>query len=149
MVGMVFPPELAIEASLKEGAVYFLVNHNYESQNFHYYIVLNCCPETDQEIVMVNATSKIDKGLERIKYRNLPQDTFVVVKPSEYCELRIATGFDCNNPTLRTKAELVELLKNNELETKQDCPITLLNKLRKAIVLSPMVEQRVIDMVKK
>jgi len=48
---------------------------------------------------MVTLTSKIDKGLEeRIKYRQLPLNTFVIVDPSEYCELRLKTGFDCKFP---------------------------------------------------
>lgn len=138
--GVIFPPALVINITLTEGSVYYFKNQSFDSKDFHYYVVLNFYPENDEQIIMVNATSKIDSGKERVLKRGFSESSFVVVRPSDYDELKYDSGFDCNEITLRSVSQLIKMLEDGELMCKKKMPIGILNKLRNEVSSSGKVE---------
>ena len=55
---------------------------------------------------------------------------------------------DCNSVIKKTIEEIVFLLKSKQLEYKPEMPIGIVEKLRAAVIASPIVENYIKEMLK-
>lgn len=55
---------------------------------------------------------------------------------------------DCNSVIKKTIEEIVFLLKSKQLEYKPEMPIGIVEKLREAVIASPIVENYIKEMLK-
>ena len=134
------PPEI-IRASIKTGSVYYFTEDSFSTSDPHYFVVLNCNPLTDEVIILVCASSQIQKTLKRRSY--CAPETFVIVTPEEYEDFSEITIFDCNRTINRTIDDIVKKYSDGALNIKTEMNETLVSKLKHAVLASRQIEPRI------
>lgn len=94
---------------------------------------------------MVNSTSQVEKAIKR--RRHIP-NTLVKIDGTEYAIFTRESVVDCNSVTKKTIEEIVSLLKNKQLACKPEMAIEIVEKLREAVIASPVVENCIKEMLK-
>jgi len=137
--------ESLMRLTLRGGSVYYLQHHSLTSPEPHYFVILNLDPQGDKFLVVLVASSKVEK-VKRIN-KNLPATTLVEIEPSEYNEFNKPSIINCNHYFRFSRQELLQKLQQNIAHEKSPVPTDLLKKLRAGIVASPLVEAEIKDMV--
>jgi len=107
------PPEIKIKSTIKIGSVYYFIEESLNSPQPHYFIVLNINPREDTVILLVCASSQIDKIIKR--RRTCPNNTLIEISPDEYPDFKVTSIIDCNVVFERTIDQLVDKLANKKL----------------------------------
>lgn len=94
---------------------------------------------------MVCSTSQVDKAKRR--RRNSPH-TLVKISKTEYPVFTKESVVDCNSVFEKTVDEIVDLLEAKRLKHKPEMPIEIVKKLRNAVLASPIVENRIKEMLR-
>ncbi len=142
---MKIDPEKAFEI-LKKGNVLSFVNEKFEGRGrdiSHIYVLLNTPVGGSLILVMVHASSKID----RIKTE--PPETLIYVGPNEYSELTKSTVFNCNVITSMTKEEFVKKYNEDRISIKNDIDLSIVSNFQKGVLKSRKVESRFKKIIKK
>lgn len=135
---MQIPPEVHIRATIKEGAIYYFIEDSFGSKEPHFFVVLNRNPLTDEILILVNATTKIEKRREARK--RLPPETLVEISSVDCSVLRENSLIDCNSITEKTVDTLIEKLGKSELRVCFEMlKPELLQRLREGVLASPIV----------
>ncbi|MBW7941598.1 MAG: hypothetical protein H3C64_04185 [Candidatus Kuenenia stuttgartiensis] len=93
---------------------------------------------------MVNSTSQVEKAIKR--RRHMP-NTLVKIDNAEYAIFTKESVVDCNSVIKKTIEEIVSLLKSKQLACKTEMPIGIVEKLREAVIASPVVENNIKEML--
>lgn len=136
---MELPPQV-LRKILKPGSAFLFVEESFQGAKPHFFIVLNHHPQMDERLLMVNATTKIEKRRFLVNLIGAPE-TLVVVKPHECAFLKQESAFDCNYPILRTVNDLILKYQSKELKMVGEVTGDLLGKLRNGVLLSPLVDE--------
>ncbi len=137
---MEIPEEVRVASSVRPGSVYLFAEETHTGDDPHFFVVLNHSPLKDEELILVNATSKIEKVRRRTA--KFP-GTLVEVTREEYSIFSVPiSAFDGNEITKKTLAEIIKKLKERKLIQKMEMPIPIVERLRQAVIKSPQVEQR-------
>lgn len=142
--------EQVIELTLKPGAIYKYpdpenLNKNPEA---HYHILLNNAPETDQLLIFVFVSSKVEQAKKRAKQRGQAQTTLVELKKKKHKFLIKNSIVDCNNIALIDKKTIINKYNDGKFELEKEIDALTLNELRKAFLLSDNhdnAQKRIID----
>jgi hypothetical protein len=137
--------DVKIQVTLCKGAVYYFVEPTFaDTDQPHYFVVLNEKPLNDTTIVLACATSQIQKRRKFVESRNLPETTLVEIVPGAYKHFSLPTIFNCNDPLEKTKESLVLLLNDNKLNPFLD-PIDskIVADICRGVHDSPLVENRI------
>lgn len=135
------PPEAQIKSTIKPGSVFYFIEEALKfSEEPHYFIVINHNPITDRVILLVCASSQIQK-VKRM--RRSITDTIVEVAKREYPDFTKDSIIDCNGVFERSISTLVQKLKEGDLKAKREIDISIVEKLRKATIASPLVENNI------
>lgn len=135
------PPDVQIKASIKAGSVYYFVEEALKSKEPHYFIVINRNPITDTVLLLVCASSQIQKVNRR--RRGCPPETLVQVSTSQYSGFTKTSIIDCNTVFERSMNQLVEKLKDGNLRIKVEMSISLVERLRDGVLKSHLVARRI------
>jgi len=132
---MEIPAEIAIEATLRQGAVYYMTwdGDGFSSTEPHYFVVLNVSPEPEKPILVVCAVSDIEKTKKRTKYLGFSEDTLVIVTPSDCPFLTHDSVFDCNFAKRTEMEKLVSKLRKGEIR-KLSADVTISDQVIKRLV---------------
>lgn len=133
------PPDIQIKSTIKPGSVYYFVEETFSSEEPHYFITINHNPICDEVLLLVCASSQIQKVRRR---RRTLLGTVVEIKKEQYNCFTKDSIVDCNNIFPRKVSHLVEKLKQGKMKFKAEMDIALVNELRKAAIQSPLVEER-------
>jgi hypothetical protein len=135
------PEDAGIKVSIRAGSVYYFAEETHtHSDEPHYFVVLNVNPLTDEVLILVNGSSQID-NVRRRTFEH--KGTLVEVTNEEYpCFTEPISAFNCNDITKRTINELVGKLKRKELKLKPDMPGYVVDRLRCAVLNSPVIERK-------
>ena len=99
-------------------------------------------PKNGTDIVMVIATSQIEKKKEFVRARNLPLETLVEVSKNDYIHFTKDTIFDCNSVHIKTVDELINKLIKNNLQTfRETISERILRKILIGVKKSPLVKR--------
>lgn len=144
---MDIPPGIRVKGGLRTGTVYFFKEESHASEApAHFFVVLNTNPISDKVLILVCASSKID----RVKWRrrNLSTATLVEIMPSEYAGFTLPTIFDCNEVYEKTIEQLVRKLESGSLGANNfEMNPELVEKLRVATKASPLVRRELKDLL--
>lgn len=136
------PAEIRIRYGLRQGAVYYFEDEDIAGGDPHYYIVVNGDPTQGDPIILVIATSQIEKNKNYVSKRSLPVETLVEVKEEEYVHFTKDTIFNCNNIRIKTIEELIEKLDQGVLKTfEAKISDEVLQKIIRGIISSPLVSR--------
>lgn len=139
------PPEVVIKATIRPGSVYYFPEDSFNTIEPHYFIVINREPLTDTLVILVCASSKIDKVKSR--RATCPANTLIEITPAQYCGFTVDSIIDCNYVLEKSIDQLVDKLKSRKLMLKIEMDINIVNKLRDGVLSSPTVEKYIKDLL--
>ena len=138
---VMIPPEVQIRAAIKPGSVYYFPEASFTSPEPHYFIVLNHSPLVDTFLVLVCASSQIEKVKRR--RLNCPTTTLVEMTPTDYASFTKPTIIDCNEVHEHTIDDLVSMRSKYDLRTKPEMDAGIVTTLRQAVCASPLVTGKI------
>lgn len=134
---MDIPPEVAIQASIKPGSVYYFPHEALTSPESHFFVVINTNPFTEKVVLLVCASSKIETVKRR--NRNNPPETVVEIRRDQYSDFTCDSVFDCNSVFPQSVEVLIERLSSNRLKLKAEMGVELVEQLRRGVLASRQV----------
>lgn len=137
---MDIPPDLQIKSSIKPGSVYYFSDEKLTSKNPHFFVVINRDPLSDAVLLLLCASSKIEK--KRMWYSACPSETLVEVSPTQYRDFTVPTIINCNVVFDFTISQLIAKRASGLLYFKTEMDISIIEELRKGVLASPTVEHK-------
>lgn len=137
------PPEL--KWTLRNGSVFYFVARELHSTDPHYMVVINRDPLGENLLLLCVFTSKVEKL--KFRHRENPQ-TIVEVSPVEYLDLRVPSAIDCNYICRRSLEQMAQMIREKKIGYQRDLPASALERVRQAVLASPMVEDEDKDRVR-
>jgi hypothetical protein len=139
------PAEIHIRSTIKPGSVFYFVEETFASRDPHYFVVLNHNPLNESTLLLVCASSQVEKVKRR--RRGLPGTTIEVLK-HQYPAFSLDSIIDCNYVLEKEIGELVARLAEGRLKTKPQMDISLVEAIRQAVANSPLVKKRTKELLK-
>jgi hypothetical protein len=136
---------LGLRLGLRTGTVFYFEARELSSVEPHFFVVVNRDPLGNDLLLMNVFTSQIDKV--RLRNRERPE-TVVEFGPSDYSPLTLPSAIDANVIFRRTPGELADLMQRKAVRYHPDLPPALLEKIRAAILASPIVEDEDKDLIR-
>jgi len=147
---MDIPADIHILATIKTGSVYYLEEESISSPEPHFFVLLNKNPRTEEFLILVCASSQVEKRKEIIKKLGFPTETLVVVAPGEYKLFKKQTVIDCNRVFEKTAQSLIDKLKNGKLRVCEEMmPDEIVKKLIQGVLVSLQVTEKIQDMLRE
>jgi len=145
---MEIPPEVRIRVGIKTGTVYYFKEESHEENAPpHHFVVINSNPASDRILILVCASSQVDKIKKNRK--NLPIETLVEVSHSEYADFVLPTIFDCNTVYEKTISEIIKKLQEGKLGAyNDDMDLEIVKKLKIGVLISPLVRRELKKVLK-
>jgi hypothetical protein len=128
----------SLKLTLRSGTVYYFEHRGLHSTEPHYFIVINANPQVDRVLIMAVGSSQVEKT--RLRRQNMPDETLVVVDPTEYPDFSKQTVVDCNQVFELSRQELVQKFQAKELRSHQDFPAEVMDKIWQGVRISPRVD---------
>lgn len=132
-----------IKSDITAGSVYYYNDPDLKATYSHYCIVINIDPSKDAVLLLVHASHRISKVKERRK--DCPNETLVEVSPVQYSGFDKESIIDCNGVLERGVEMLRRTLAKGKLVKKPVMDLRLVRKLRKGVMASDQVAQRIKD----
>jgi len=101
-----------------------------EVSKYRYYFVLNQNPKTDNTILLVTATTQIDRHKSKF-----PTNVLVEIKLSEYHQLKQDSLVNCENAHAYSKMKLKEIITSGKFEILEPLPDSIMKKLLKGLAV--------------
>ena len=138
-----------ILASIKTGSVYYFEEEKLSSTEPHYFIVLNKNPRTEEILILVCASSQVEKRQQIAQKLGFSNETLVVVSPSDYSLFIKDTIIDCNNAFEKTAQSLIDKLEEGKLGVCTELmPTEIVQKLIKGVIMSTQIAENIQKMLK-
>lgn len=128
------------------GSVYYFQHRDLFSEKSHFFIVLNLTPVGDEFLVFTVVSSKIDSV--KASRKDLPAATLVEITPAEYGDFTLDSIVDCNTVFQKTRQELLLKLQTGLAFEKSRMPADILDKIRRGVLASPLIEDSVKDLLR-
>lgn len=138
------PPETQIKSTIKPGSVYYFEEVELSSDEPHYFIVISSQPKSDRIILLVCSSSQVQKTQYRL--RHIPK-THVEISKDEYEGFSKNSIVDCNDVFCKSVDQIIDKLENYNLKIKPEMDISIIEKLRNAVLESPRVDPEIQDML--
>ncbi|GMX59927.1 MAG: hypothetical protein MNSN_09430 [Minisyncoccus archaeiphilus] len=136
------PADAYILTTIKRGSVYYFKNEEFASNEPHYFVVLNENPKNGNILILVCATSQVEKRKAIAQKMNFMEGTLVEVSPLDFTFFTKNSLFDCNNVIEINIGSIIEKLSNNELQIcPQDMPDKIVNDLVRGVLVSNQVTE--------
>lgn len=145
---MEIPAHIHILATIQTGSVYYFEEERLSSSEPHYFIVLNKNPRTEGFLILVLASSQVEKRQQMATMLGFSKETLVFVSPSEYPFFTRDTVIDCNTVFEKTAQSLIEKLEQGKLKV---CPevmaADIVKKLIHGVLASSQVPEKIQQML--
>ncbi len=133
-----------ISETIETGSVYYFEEEELSSDEPHYFIVLNKNPRAEEFLMLVCASSQVDKRKRIAKFLRFPEKTLVVVSPSEYPIFKKESVIDCNRVFEKTIQSLIDKLEKKQLKPCEKLmPKEIIQKLLSGMLASNQVSENV------
>lgn len=131
--------ERHIKSTIVAGSVYYFHEKSIPSPKQHRFIVINVDPLNDPVIILVCASKQIEyfKNLRR----DCPSETLVEIEPLQYSGFTQKSIIDCNRVFPYKLSDIANKLKNRKLRVLRTMDLRLVRKLRKGVLLSPVIDE--------
>ncbi len=141
---MDIPSDVSILATIKTGSVYYFEEEELSSDEPHYFVVLNQSPRTEEFLILVCASSQIEKRQQIARRLGFPAETQIIIAPSEFSVFSRDTIIDCNRVFERTSETLIEKLEQNKLRVCIELmPHAILQKLIAGVLASSQISEKI------
>lgn len=136
---------LELRLGLRAGSVFYFQAREMMSEKPHFFVVVNADPLRDELLLLTVFTSQIDKVRQRNRER---PETVVEFGPADFAPLDRPTAVDGNVIVRRRLSEMADLVRRKEMEYHPDLPPALLERIRTAILSSPVIEDEDKDLIR-
>ena len=145
---MDIPARVRILAGIQTGSVYYFEEELLSSTEPHYFVVLNKNPRTEEVIILVCASSKVDKRRQIAKSLGFSNKTLVVITPSEYSLFTKETVIDCNRAFEKIAQSLIDKLEQGKLKVCTELmPDDIVRKLIDGVMTSTQIAEKIKKML--
>ncbi len=107
----------------------------------HYFVVLNQNPLGSKILLLLVASSQVEKSQKRISRKNLPLESLVVIEEAEYDDFSKDSCIDCNKLFNKSLEELCEQWRKKEVLAHKDLPRDLVERLIEGVKASPLISE--------
>lgn len=136
---------LELKLGLRTGSVFYFQARELLSEKPHFFVVVNTDPLRDELLLLTVFTSQIDK----LRLRNSDRpETVVEFGPADYAPLDRPTAVDGNVIVRRSLSEMADLVRRKQMRYHPDLPEALMERLRKALLSSPVIEDEDKDLIR-
>jgi hypothetical protein len=132
---------IEIRLSLRQGTVYYMAERGLSSLEPHCFVVLNQNPLGSKILLLLVASSQVEKAQKRVSRKNLPTESLVVIDDSEYDDFSKESCIDCNKLFNKSLEELCAQWKKKEIRAHKDLPRELVKKLIEGVKASPLISE--------
>jgi len=139
------PSKIQIRSTIKSGSVYYFPEETFDSSGAHYFIVLNTNPQTDTVLILVCASSRMNKVRKR--RRTCPRKTLIEITSKQYSGFSRNSIIDCNRIVEKTTEQLIDKLSKGKLRMEAEMGLSLVNQIIEGVMESPLIEQRIKKML--
>ncbi len=139
-------PRFRISETIETGSVYYFEEEGFPSDEPHYFIVLNKNPRIEEFLILVCASSQVDKRKRIAKFLRFPEKTLVMVSPSEYPTFRKESVIDCNRIFEKTIQSLIDKLRKKQLKP---CEKLMPNEIIQKLISGTLASNQVSEKVRK
>ena len=136
---------LELRLGLRAGSVFYFEARELHSTEPHYFVVANRDPLGRRLVLLAVFSSQLEKI--RLRNRTRPE-TVVEISPVDYAELKTLSAVDCNVIFRRSLDEMTTLVRQHRVRYHRDLPVAVVEKIRAAIVASPVVDPEDKELVK-
>jgi len=141
---MDIPPNIRILATIQTGSVYYFEEEELSSDEPHYFVVLNKNPRTEEFLILVCASSQIEKRQQIAQRLGFAPETQVIITPSEYIIFSKDTIIDCNRVFEKTSQTLIEKLEQSKLKVCTEMmPDDIIQKLTTGVLVSTQISEKI------
>ena len=138
------PARVRILATIQTGSVYYFEEERLASNEPHYFVVLNKDPRTEELLILVCASSQVEKRQQIIQKLGFPQETLVLISHAEYSLFTKDTVIDCNRAFEKTPQSLIEKLEQDKLKVcAQIMSEDIIKKLIRGVLASSQVSEKI------
>ncbi len=134
---MRIPAEAYIPVLLRQGNVFYFDEPSFREETSHNFVLLNSQPTPKSPLVLVWATSKIEK-VRRFR-REESSSTVVIVRPNEYQHFTKETAFDCNECLVKSCGDLIQLANERRLKHRAHVGDDILGRLIQGLLNSRLI----------
>ena len=132
---------IEIRLSLRQGTVYYMAERGLSSVEPHYFVVLNQNPLGSKILLLLVASSQVEKAQKRISRKNLPPESLVVIEEAEYDDFSKDSCIDCNKLFNKSLEELCEQWRKKEVHAHKDLPRDLVERLIEGVKASTLISE--------
>lgn len=145
---MDIPARVRVLAGIQAGSVYYFEEERLSSIEPHYFIVLNKSPRTEELLILVCASSQVDKRKHIAQKLGFPLETIVTISPSEFALFTKKTVVDCNGVFEKTAQSLIDKLEQEKLKVCTEImPENIVQKLVTGIFASTQIADNIKKML--
>ena len=140
---MDIPAHVHILATIRAGAIYYFKEEKLTSSEPHYFVVLNKNPRTEEVLILVCASSQVEKRSHIVQKLGFKTETLVFVSPDECSLFSKTTVIDCNTVFEKTSQSLINKLQQEKLKIcTETMPVAIVEKLIKGVLISSQVSEK-------
>lgn len=133
-----------ILAGIQTGSVYYFEEEELSSTEPHYFVVLNKDPQTDELLILVCASSQVEKRKQIAQKLGFSSETLVVISPSDYALFTKETVIDCNRAFEKTAQSLIDKLEQKKLHICTELMSEdIIQKLVGGIIASTQIAEKI------
>lgn len=139
---MDIPARVRILSGIQTGSVYYFEEEQLSSDEPHYFVVLNRSPRTGELLILVCASSQVEKRQQIAQKLGFADETLVIISPSEYTLFTKETVIDCNRAFEKTAQSLIDKLEQGKLAVCTELmPENIVQKLLKGVLMSRQISE--------
>lgn len=135
---------LELRSGVRAGSVFYFRSRELTSAEPHFFVVVNRDPLGSELLLLTIVTSNSNDV--RVRNRTRLQ-TVVEITPAEYNEFSVASAIDCNTIFEKPLSELADMVRRREVRYHVDLPQEIFDKLRTAVLASPVVSDELKEML--
>ena len=144
---MVHVSDQAFGSSIDKGKIYYFKSNKLVSTTQPHYFIVIANP-TDNLILFVCCTSQFDKRARFIELNDIPLSTLVWLKPNGENGLKKDIYVDCNSYFKYSKAELIQMYDQNQIEFIGYIPDSKLEEIKQGVIDSPLIVNEIKEFLK-
>lgn len=141
---MDMPAEVRVLGAIQSDSVFYFEEETLTTTDAHYFVVLNKNPRADEIIILVIASSQLEKRREWAERLGFPAETLVFVSPTDYPLFTKDTVIDCNRAWEKTPQSLVDKFNAGKLGVCNEVMSTeIVEKLKAGVAASSQIAENI------
>jgi hypothetical protein len=140
--------EIQILATIQTGSVFYFEEEELNTTNAHFFVVLNKDPRTEELLILLCASSQVEKRIQIAQKLGFPPETLVFVSPAECILFTKDTVIDCNRVFEKTPQSLINKLKIGRLKVCAEIlNPNIIHRLKLGVGMSSQISEKTKKMI--